>query len=757
MITPSGTRIERDDCAAGGIPVPDGVTARRMASALIGRTERGRPFAACDFLAQVPGLSRFRSAVLELAYEEYARRTGACEDIDPHRFAAQFGEHRSAILEQIAVHNLLAGCFEGSEVSEWPAEGEEFLGFQLQEELGRGAFSRVFRATQEDLGGRTVVVKVCPWAGEEARLLGKLEHPHIVPVHSISHEVRGLLSAICMPFLGRSTLRDVIDRCFAGRGIPQRQAELLSAVAAANGSGRPAAARGGGTGLWQGYVDAILQVGIELSGALESAHARGILHADLKPSNVLVTEDGRSMLLDFNLSREAGARRGPAGGTLPYMAPEQWQCLSAGADVTPTPATDVHALGATLYEALAGRGPFGEVPIDLSHEETARWLLRKREHGLFPLRVANPAVNASLARLVEACLHEDPARRPGSAAELNRALSRELGFVRRAERWGLIHKRATLLAAALVLGGTAAVPAYMVTRPPARVAALAGIDEGWAAYSSGDYGLAEQHFSRSAELTRGDGSQVAARAAALFGRGRSRQQSRAFGKAADDFLLVSELAPSDGRSFAAAAYCCVQQALDQPAEASSMLPLPALLAKSISLSEDAERAGFRSREMRFNVAKFHALLGSADRGHALLKDLAEEGCGLAEVHYLLALREVRLAHAGRRTPDASHCVSALELGREHAEVHFVAACMAACQANFGDATRSRAEALAHWRVAVERGIDERKSIELLEYDREGGLVKDLPVVDRTGSAVPDRWPPCLLDPLSGCDGPLPAR
>jgi tetratricopeptide (TPR) repeat protein len=378
---------------------------------------------------------------------------------------------------------------------------------------------------------------------------------------------------------------------------------------------------------------------------------------------------------------------------------------------------------------------------------------------LFPLRVANPAVNAALARLVEACLNEDPARRPASAAELNHSLSRELRLVRRCERWALTHKRTVWLAAAIALGSAAAVPAYVATRPPPHVAALAAIDEGWAAYRSGDYALAAGRFSRSAELAGGDSGQTATLAAALFGRGRSRQRSGEFEKATDDFLRASELSPSDGRTFAAAAFCCVRQGLDRTEGASSALPLPALVSKAVSLCDAAERAGFRSAEMRYNLAQQHLLLGRTEPAHAILKELCAERCRLAEVYYLLAVEELAASHNERRPPDPSWCERALELGSQQAEVQFAAACTAACRANYGDTSRHRDAALAHWQRAVERGMDAARFTDLQIYH--GALVEpastDSSASRRRGTSAPSaRWP-SLLDPLAQDDGPLTAR
>ncbi|MER5298259.1 protein kinase [Streptomyces lasiicapitis] len=145
-----------------------------------------------------------------------------------------------------------------------------------------------------------------------------------------------------------------------------------------------------------------------LAEALASVHAAGIVHRDLKPSNVLLTADG-PRVIDFGIARATGEHaHGPLTatgsilGTPGYMAPEQILGGATG------PATDVFALGAVLAFAVTGASPFGAGPVAVllyraAHEEP--------ELGDVPDR-------AGLRKLVAACLHRDPARRPGVDAVL---------------------------------------------------------------------------------------------------------------------------------------------------------------------------------------------------------------------------------------------------------------------------------------------------------------------------------------------------
>ena len=160
----------------------------------------------------------------------------------------------------------------------------------------------------------------------------------------------------------------------------------------------------------------------QVAGALAAAHEAGVVHRDVKPANVMLTEGGQVKLLDFGLARLAEATRlteaGQQLGTISYMSPEQIDPEQAeGKEVGP--AADLWALGALLYEMLAGERPFaGErraaVLHAVLHEEPA------------PLTERRPEVPAALAQVVGRCLEKDPAGRYGSAE----ALRKDLGKVR---------------------------------------------------------------------------------------------------------------------------------------------------------------------------------------------------------------------------------------------------------------------------------------------------------------------------------------
>jgi serine/threonine protein kinase/predicted Zn-dependent protease len=386
----------------------------------------------------------------------------------------------------------------------FPEPGTEFLGFRIMGELGRGAFGRVYLAQQGDLAGRFVALKVADNIAWESQALAQLQHSNIVPIYS--YHQAGSLQVVCMPYFGSGTLAQVVQHLGGRATIPSSGRELKSTIieqaqstAPLSGSaGRsaselgtrpvaagsePAAANPPATGGADGwsrlecltYVEAVLYLGFQLADGLAHAHARGILHRDLKPANVLLADDGRPMLLDFNLAEDTKLRdtaeRAGFGGTLPYMSPEQlegFQSRSGRLDGR----SDVYALGVILFELMTGRHPFrarnGAAPDLISV------MLNDRREPVPSVREGNPAVGPGAEAIVLKCLAPDPAHRYQSAAHLREDIDLHLGnrplryapntsLRERARKWGRRNPRLSSaaavgsLAVALLLAAGAAV------------------------------------------------------------------------------------------------------------------------------------------------------------------------------------------------------------------------------------------------------------------------------------------------------------
>jgi hypothetical protein len=256
--------------------------------------------------------------------------------------------------------------------------------YEILGELGRGGMAIVYHARERALD-RDVAIKVLPFAmafdtelverfQREARTSARLEHPHIVPIYRVGRA--GRVIYFVMKYLrGRS----------------------LSAALAERGTLAP---------------DEIRRVLLETGGALGYAAARGIIHRDVKPDNIVLDEGGRCVLTDFGIARSAADQRltatGMSIGTPRYMSPEQ-------ARAKPTDCrSDIYSLGVVAYECLTGRPPFdGDDALAILMDHVQKPVPRPSLHT---------ADEHALFAVIERMLAKDPAGRLQDADELAAAL-----------------------------------------------------------------------------------------------------------------------------------------------------------------------------------------------------------------------------------------------------------------------------------------------------------------------------------------------
>jgi serine/threonine protein kinase/Tfp pilus assembly protein PilF len=497
-----------------------------------------------------------KKELIDLAYDEYCRLREDGESPDPDQFCRDF-PYQSSLRRLLEVDRLVQehpSLLDKETPKDWPEPGDRFLGYVILRELGRGAFARVFLATEPALGNRRVAVKVALHGAAEAETLGRLEHRNIVSVHSVQKDEATGLTAVCMPYLGSSNLCHLLDR--VSSGLPATAEVVQLAIDETRTSDdRPVPKR------WtrkESYVDAVAEIGEQLADGLASIHAQGICHRDLKPSNVLLAADGRAMLLDFNLSFDAQASEQRLGGTLPYMSPEHLRATDphVPADASAMDArSDLFSLGVLLYELLTGTHPFGAVSLKWSAEQVREHLRRKHVKGPRPLRLANPRVNKALAQLIERCLAANPAHRPQSAAELSAALRRTRPLVSRARRWVAGHARFLTAASILVLFAAAAGAFGAYNLSPKKAGNPKDLaKQGREFYRQGQYDKAVAAFDDALE-TDNDNPEL------FFARGRAYQQMgktdaalRSY-EAADKHLSVDDRPKRHGLICACRAYC----------------------------------------------------------------------------------------------------------------------------------------------------------------------------------------------------------
>jgi serine/threonine protein kinase/Tfp pilus assembly protein PilF len=454
---------------------------------------RSDPKRLADYRAQFPAIFAAKQLLGEIAFEEYRQRRLRGELVRPEDYRAEYGVDPGDWPSVVALSDMGTARVtvtpaplpnpddtpppvtqaakieplpspadaDAESVARWvqngktlPSPGQTFLGFRLEDELGRGAFGRVFLARQGDLAGRLVALKIaCDIVGE-SQTLAQLQHTNIVPIYSF-HRV-GPLQAVCMPYFGRTTLAQVLKHLSDRPSLPHSGRELKSTLAGAKAStvvtpssapaSEPApapmdpttttvlpAALAQSPDGWTkleglSYVEAVLWLGSQLADGLAHAHDRGILHRDLKPANVLLTDEGRPMLLDFNLAEDTKLRNSAEGatigGTLPYMAPEQLNAFRLRSGEYLDARCDLYSLGIILFELLTGRYPFpfhkGPTGAVL-----AVMVADRRKPPRF-LRTWNPAVSPAVEAIICKCLAPDPADRYQTAAALRDDLDRQL-------------------------------------------------------------------------------------------------------------------------------------------------------------------------------------------------------------------------------------------------------------------------------------------------------------------------------------------
>jgi tetratricopeptide (TPR) repeat protein len=383
---------------------------------------------AAGALRDHPDLLQHRTFVIDLAYEEYCLREESGQAPELASFCGTIPAFQSYLRNVIWGHCQLAQFSDiaTTEIA-WPNAGDEFAGHRITRELGRGAFARVYLATDADTGDRPVVLKLSPTASPEARTLGPIQHPNVVGVHWARRIEDAFV--ICMPFVGSTTLRDVIVSAFEGNRDARPTADVV------RGTIEPAQVPPDSPlGRARSHVQAIAAITASLADALAHLHRRGISHGDLKPSNIVLGPSGHPYLIDFNLAGGHADSLLRCGGTLPYMSPERVRLtLGDSSAVGDAQASDVYSFGAVLFEALTGRLPFP--PIDsLDVGEMAADLARRQEQPAPPIRQANPDVPRPLANLIDACLARSPSARP-AAEEVARALNRFAGPRSNWTRW----------------------------------------------------------------------------------------------------------------------------------------------------------------------------------------------------------------------------------------------------------------------------------------------------------------------------------
>jgi eukaryotic-like serine/threonine-protein kinase len=258
--------------------------------------------------------------------------------------------------------------------------------YRILEKVGAGGMGVVYRARDEQLE-RDVALKVLPpgtLVSESARrnfrnealALAKLNHPNIETVHEFGSQEG--TDFLVLEYVPGQTLAQML----VSGPLPEKE---------------------------------VIAIGMQIAAALEEAHERGIIHRDLKPANIALTSRGHAKVLDFGLAKllrptkDVTTRHltesGGVPGTFPYLSPEQLRGDPVDAR------SDIHAIGAVLYEMATGQRAFNgtlfsQVIDEILHQPP------------IPPRRLNPEISVELDRIICKCLDKEPAHRYQSAKEL---------------------------------------------------------------------------------------------------------------------------------------------------------------------------------------------------------------------------------------------------------------------------------------------------------------------------------------------------
>jgi hypothetical protein len=344
------------------------------------------------------------SVLLGNLAEEFSERVRQGELPDLDAYARRHPALAERIRALFPTLMLLEGMAAGRERTTTPlvihgtgvlVPGSVFGGYRIEREVGRGGMGIVYDAFHLALG-RRVALKVLPlWGGQpsphlerflrEARTAAGLHHTNIVPVFDVG-QVSGL------PYYAMQLI--------AGTGLDQAG---------------PRRGREGPS--WYRWVAGL---GVQAAEGLGHAHQRGVIHRDVKPSNLLVDDQGVVWITDFGLARAAGdvslTASGAVVGTPRYMSPEQAETARRRIDHR----TDIYSLGVTLYEVLTRRPAFeGHTPQEVISQIVSREPPSPRQ--------LDPAVPRDLETIVLKAMAKRPEDRYSTAVELADDLRRFLG------------------------------------------------------------------------------------------------------------------------------------------------------------------------------------------------------------------------------------------------------------------------------------------------------------------------------------------
>lgn len=365
-----------------GEPLADVLIANADARVSIGLTATIEAYA-----SELPDLTSDEEACRALLMHELARLEPGAVRAAVARIAGSLPA-AARLAEEVAELCGVMASAEGLAPPLEPIPGDTLGKYTLVERLGVGSFGTVWRADDRELAREVALKLLHPSAGgtldrvmTEAKAAAAIAHPNIVAVHAAGIFPGG------QAFIDTQLVGDPSTpggRLLAGRPLDRDRKERTPRACA--------------------------EIIRAITRGVAMAHARGVVHRDIKPGNIIVTPSGTPMLADFGLSALGGTGSGRVSGTPAFMPPEQ----ARGELVTP--ASDIYALGATLRYMLTGNPPIA--PSEGSSDAREDVLRRVRAGEIPRLETSDAALPRSIRRICDKAMSPDPADRYASAGHL---------------------------------------------------------------------------------------------------------------------------------------------------------------------------------------------------------------------------------------------------------------------------------------------------------------------------------------------------
>ena len=425
--------------------------------------EQSSEFVSIDsYTERFPILNKYPDSLAAIAFEDYRMRAHVGQPVSREKYAEKWNVDVTnwPVWSTTEKQNSSSEAVDETRIDF--TTGDSLGEFKIVGELGQGALGKVFLATQGNLSDRLVVLKVTKGSNLEPQFLAELQHTHIMPIFSV-HHVNGH-QVICMPFLGLATFRDFLSARKSAE-TPIGNQQLIETIVKKketqlgffdhSSSVRPKLKQRFQESESRRFISFTYLNGDELAARLVAqvaeglafAHQHRVIHGDIKSSNILISDDGNPLLLDFHLA-QFGNEATPHGGTLLYMAPEHLRALQGDGEIGIR--CDIYSLGIVLHELLSNEAPF-RIPKAHGHQKLIAGLVKVKTDPNWKSSLSND-LSPAFKSIVWKCLDPEPSNRYASAKELATDLNLHLqnyplkyapnlNFFERTQKWMKRHPR----------------------------------------------------------------------------------------------------------------------------------------------------------------------------------------------------------------------------------------------------------------------------------------------------------------------------